>query len=532
MRGETGGGVPWENPGPFPSHRAAMSDLLRSEFALPSHANPAELADALEQAFGFLPQGRRRLERVYYDSFDGRLRRAGFGYAIEPDGDALAVWVAGPGGAWYEPVAVAAPPRFAQDLPSAPWRGPVAALLDCRALLPRPGIALMREMFVWEDAAGEALMRAELDIPALEAPPLPVRLRLVAVGCGHKRFRHTVGAVSGRFGLEPAPVGGRAEVSELSGVAGCRLDPAERADVAAKRILAAQWAAIRRNEAGVLDPIDTEFLHDFRVAVRRTRAALGQIKGVFPAAATLRYAQAFAELGRVTGEPRDLDVYLLDFERHREALPEAWHGELEPLRALLRERAAAAHARLNDYLKSPGYRSMARQWERFLHREPPARPTAPQAALPIRALAGRRIWKLYRRVVAEGLAIEPASPADRLHELRKTAKKLRYLLEFFRELYPPERIDPLIKALKGLQEHLGAYQDAQAQIGQLRDFAEALRATGAPTGTLLALGALLDRRYNHERRLREDFPDCFAGFAAAGRRRKFRRLFKPAAKPL
>jgi len=508
-----------------------MSDPLRSEFTLPPHANPTELVDTLEQAFGFLSQGRHRVKRVYYDSFDGRLRRAGFGCAIEPDGDALAVWVAGPGGVWHEPVAVATPPRFAQDLPPAPWRGPVAALLDCRALLPRPGIALLREIFVWEDAAGAALMRAELDIPELEAPPLPVRLRLVAVRCGPKRFRHTVEAVRGRFGLESAPAGGRAEALELSGAARFRLDPAERADAAARCILWTQWEAIRRNEAGVLDSVDTEFLHDFRVAVRRTRAALGQIKAVFPAKTTRRYAQAFAELGRVTGEARDLDVYLLDFERHREELPEALRDGLEPLRALLLERAAIAHARLNEHLTSPGYRGMVRSWERFLRRGPPTHPTAPQAALPIRGLADRRIWKLYRRVVAAGLAIEPASPADRLHELRKTAKKLRYLLEFFRELYTPERIDPLIGALKSLQEHLGAYQDAQAQIGPLRDFAEALRAAGAPTGTLLALGALLDRRYSHERRLREAFPACFARFVAAGRRKRFRRLFKPAARP-
>ena len=41
---------------------------------------------------------------------------------------------------------------------------------------------------------------------------------------------------------------------------------------------------LRINEDGVRKDLDSEFLHDFRVAVRRTRSALSQIKGVFPAA--------------------------------------------------------------------------------------------------------------------------------------------------------------------------------------------------------------------------------------------------------
>ncbi|HSQ57152.1 MAG TPA: CHAD domain-containing protein, partial [Gemmata sp.] len=103
--------------------------------------------------------------------------------------------------------------------------------------------------------------------------------------------------------------------------------------------------------------------------------------------------------------------------------------------------------------------------------------------------ASRRIWKLYRRVLREGAAITPASPPEAIHDLRKTAKKLRYLMEFFRSLYPTDKIGPLVKILKGLQDHLGAYQDVHVQIGQLRQFSAELRQADAPTETLLALGA-------------------------------------------
>lgn len=518
-----------------------MSDPHFLELTIPSQSTPAELAEGLEQALGLRPAGRHRSSLVYYDSFDWRLRRSGFEFAVELADTALSAILAGPGGERHEPVGIAIPPRFAQDLPAAAWRGRVAELLYPRALLPRVEISLAREEFLLEGEEGILLLRAVLESPALDRAgnplPLTARLRLDPIKGHRKTFRHIAERLRREFGLEPAESTLLSEALAASGITPAdpsalpciRFDPKLRADAAAKQILTALSATLAINEAGTRAETDIEFLHDFRVAVRRTRAALGQIKEVFPDATVRRYASGFGELGRITGEPRDLDVYLLDFERHREELPLASRPALDPLRALLASRSEAAHARLNSYLESSAYRRLIQGWERFLSLPVPRRPRSRNAAVPIRELADRRIWKLYRRVVEDGLAIAAESPAEQVHELRKTAKKLRYLMEFFRGLYPPEKIAPLIKILKGLQEHLGEYQDAHAQIAQLMSYADELRQTGAPTATLLALGALLDRRYVWEGQLREGFPECFAEFAEESHRRKFRHLFKPAA---
>src|SRR5262249_57562017 len=64
------------------------------------------------------------------------------------------------------------------------------------------------------------------------------------------------------------------------------LRPTLRADEAAKVILRGLLHVIKCNTEGVKNDIDTECLHDFRVAIRRTRAVLSQIKEVFPADVT------------------------------------------------------------------------------------------------------------------------------------------------------------------------------------------------------------------------------------------------------
>jgi len=59
-----------------------------------------------------------------------------------------------------------------------------------------------------------------------------------------------------------------------------QLDPDQRADEAAKEIQLGLLHTIEANVPGTKANLDPEFLHDLRVAVRRARSALTQIKGV------------------------------------------------------------------------------------------------------------------------------------------------------------------------------------------------------------------------------------------------------------
>ena len=51
---------------------------------------------------------------------------------------------------------------------------------------------------------------------------------------------------------------------------------------AVKHILQQQLASMEANELGIIARFDPEFLHDYRVAVRRVRCILSQMKGVLP----------------------------------------------------------------------------------------------------------------------------------------------------------------------------------------------------------------------------------------------------------
>ncbi len=72
-----------------------------------------------------------------------------------------------------------------------------------------------------------------------------------------------------------------------------------------------------RNLPGVLADVDPEALHDFRVAVRRTRATLKLGRPALPDGVRDRWEPELKWLGTLTTPVRDLDVVQLQLPAMR-----------------------------------------------------------------------------------------------------------------------------------------------------------------------------------------------------------------------
>ncbi|HZE06917.1 MAG TPA: CHAD domain-containing protein, partial [Solirubrobacteraceae bacterium] len=301
----------------------------------------------------------------------------------------------------------------------------------------------------------------------------------------------------------------------------------ERADSAAAAVLRALLDVIEANLEGTIEDLDSEFLHDLRVSVRRSRAVQRELKGVFPPAELAGFRAELRWLQQASGDARDLDVHVLEFDATRALVPEPMQDDLGPLLDVLGARRAKAHSRLVVDLRSRRATRLFSTWRAFLDRLREADETErPDAARPIGEVAGERIGKVYRQMVRMGGAIDEASPAEDYHELRKKGKELRYLLELFGgALYPGEVVKPMIKTLKGLQDVLGRHQDREVQIDLLRSLGPELAGAEGGAAALMALGALIARLADDERAARADFAGRFAEFAAKQQRRLVRDTF-------
>jgi CHAD domain-containing protein len=269
--------------------------------------------------------------------------------------------------------------------------------------------------------------------------------------------------------------------------------------------------AMLANWDGTVADIDSEFLHDFRVAVRRSRVVLANAGRVLPDDVRQRTREDFAWFGEITGNPRDLDVYQLEWPDYTADLDPIATKALLPLREHLGELREAAHTVLNAELNSARAAAAVQAWSGWLDgpMDPATLGDRSDEALPV--TVRRRIRRAHRRMIERGRTITPATPAEIVHELRKDAKKLRYLIECFSGLYDKSARGAFVTRLKTLQDTLGAHQDAEVHATALRAFADDPKG-GWSADTLLAIGQLIERLEQRRVARREELAERFGAF--------------------
>ncbi|MDD1614880.1 MAG: CHAD domain-containing protein [Methylococcaceae bacterium] len=455
--------------------------------------------------------------KTYYDSFDWRLYTNGITCEFKRSKTASTLLLRNlDNNLIIASTEIKEVPTFSQQFQAEEIRSVLEPLLDMRALL--AVCTLDYEIYHLNIINNDekTILRLVLE----EHDLFNNRVTLQPLKGYDKAAEHIIEILTTKLGLTPAKkpllltalkLQGR-KPNDYSSKLNINLDPDMRADIAAKYIYSHLLKAIKVNEQGTIADTDSEFLHDFRVAVRRTRAGFSQLKGVLPDKICAYYTEFFSWLGQSTGSTRDLDVYLLNFAQYQSSLPASIRDDLNPLYELLLAKQHKAQQELAKKLRSAKYLTTLSEWEQYLKAQAPLKPVEPNANLTIKQLADRRLWKNYKRVLQEGDAITEQSPSEALHELRKSCKKLRYLMEFFQSLYPENQIKHFIKNLKGLQEVLGSFQDLAVQENTLKLFSEEMLNNNVHANTLLAMGVLIQNLDTLRGNARKDFSAKFATF--------------------
>lgn len=415
---------------------------------------------------------------------------------------------------------------FCTDVPAGELRERLAPLIEVRALLAQFTLSRVCQVYHICNSDGKTVVRlqhvAEQAVGAgrtAEFPPLLV----VEMLRGYARPYEKVCALAGKYGLiatdrRPGAVGlaleglGFDHEQLISGftiqlVSGIRVG---EAFAAIGQELAKTMTA---NLAGVLADIDSEFLHDFRVALRRTRSLMSLLKGEM--ADDLSHFQAeFKWLFTVSGSLRDLDVYLLEQEQYSAMLPESLQSGLKFFFAELSRERKKARRKLKKDLSSDRFTRLIADWQAFLTALP-ARPADDLGGQDCRQVAERLIRRRHKQILKKGTRITGDSPPEALHELRIATKKFRYLIEFFRSLLAAEAVDGYLGHLKKLQNNLGQYNDLAVQQNMLAGYRYSLQESGRrQLETASALGGLIVHLAAEQGLVRARFDKAYEQFAS------------------
>ena len=503
------GGVLWSSPQASP-----ISAVLRA------------LAGTYTVAMGRPVTARR----TWLDSVDRRLYRAGMALTATAgtDGGAETLELSAADGA----TVTAGPdtagwPRLLGGLP-AELRPRLEPVLGVRALLPMVQVSSSSVAGRLLDAEGKTVLRLVYERPATIAGSrarLPGGLRLVPLR-GYATAAVRAGRIVQGAGLVRDDRSGYAAALAAAGVdpdatAPPVVRPELPGDVAVARVLLSFLDEMDAVHDGTVADVDIEFLHDFRVAVRRSRSVVRLLGDLLPADLVAWVTPELKWLGDLTAGSRDLDVHLQELPAVAAGLTSGRPEDLAPMAVHLRRLRASERRRLVRGLRSARYERWRARW-RIALAELAGRDGD---GATVQEIGAERLAGAYRRVLRRGARITPGSPADDLHDLRKRCKELRYLLEIFAPTLDPDGARSAIKELKALQDVLGTFQDSEAQREAIYALgAEMMAAGDAGSRTLLAMGEIAARLQESTRASRAEFATAFATFGRPSVPRRMARL--------
>jgi triphosphatase len=475
----------------------------------------------------------QRLENVYYDTADQRLRMRGLAFRVRKDGRRYVQTLKSGDvgglvayrGEWQNPLASAEPDLDLLPPQANEVLGGLVAPGELRSLFVTRVRRQVRRIATQANGGQPSLIEAALDLGAIEAnghsqpiaeielellegspkalydlaleldalTPLQVETRSKSV----RGYTLAKGEPPGWHKAEPLELRPRATVSAALGkiLRGC----------------VQHWCA---NEAAALDGRDPEGVHQVRVGLRRLRSALSVFRRLIDPE---RRAWLSGEARRILiglGPARDWDVFLT--ESLAPVLAARPHD-----RSLLALRASAEAARAEGYaaaratLADPSYTRFLLELGRWIEaggwREDPTPKGREWFERPIVAFASRLLAKRHRKALRLGREFAGLTPAER-HRLRIALKKLRYATEFFHSLYRKKASQRYLEALKDLQDTLGHLNDAAVaeRLVKVLDERAGAQRSALATGSGLTLGWLARGAADAE----PEVQDAWQAFAA------------------
>ncbi|RCJ27104.1 metal-binding protein [Nostoc minutum NIES-26] len=240
-------------------------------------------------------------------------------------------------------------------------------------------------------------------------------------------------------------------------------------------------------EKSVKKDEDPEALHQMRVGMRRLRTATSR----FEIALNLPKPARDKNIGKIArrlGSLRDLDVLKEALEKlYQPHLPRKEQESLQTAFDALAKQRKDAFSNVQTTLKDESYKSLKQALEEWLDKPS----YQPVASLPIQQVLPDLLlpevsrfllhpgWLVGTQVVdsevtvntnwkAEKLEQQLTTQGDTIHDLRKQAKRVRYQMELFTDLYG-ESYAAYIAEVKSIQEILGTLQDSAVMSEWLVD---------------------------------------------------------------
>ncbi len=232
--------------------------------------------------------------------------------------------------------------------------------------------------------------------------------------------------------------------------------------------------ALIQEADGVRHSLDIEYVHRMRVASRRLRSALALFDVCYPKKQADNWQKEIKRITKSLGAARDTDVQLEMLDGFKAGLEDKkLVAGIDRLVLRLRQKRTKLQEKvvgsLDRFDESGVYQNMEENLRQVM-----VRAKLDDVAKTSDYLYERSyslvMWRLEELLAYEMYVYQPEAVLQH-HSMRIAAKRLRYTMEIFEELYG-KTIKPFIKSVKQLQEILGDMHDSDVWIEFIPQFTE------------------------------------------------------------
>lgn len=204
----------------------------------------------------------------------------------------------------------------------------------------------------------------------------------------------------------------------------------------------------------------TEDLHQFRVNIRKSRAFLKEFGFLIPKKHLKYFNVNLSMFASQTNQKRDLDVI-------KERLG-ALDKDHKMIQKDIKQQQKHEHHNIQKMLKSQTFKNFFYTYQDMLKNDTLL--TSENHTGSIENTARQIIQYLHHKIIRQIDDLENYFDVEKLHKIRISFKKLRYLLEEFQHIFGEEKIEKMINKGKKLQTLLGDYNDTVNQKKLLHNY--------------------------------------------------------------
>lgn len=521
--------------------KQVIARMIQNSWLLEDEAQLLNLLEALNNKFTVSDSSQTTHRITYLDTFDWRIWRKGDVLEYhESDKQKKLIWRTIDYRLVHVEIPVDECPDFINDIPGWLRPEPLAETTWPRALVQQVMSRTGQQTYELRDSADKVVCRLVIIREVLRhsnnrsGDALADRLQIDVMRGYEKEFRR-VEKIIHKIGLD---VYGRDPLVKLLNQRDRRpcdyshnlrlqLHPNQRADVAAKQIMLQLIQMMEANESGIKEDLDIEYLKDYRYAIQRANSLVKQLKQVIPEDTRKRFSKELQWIDTETSRLQELNLWLLDFESHRQQIESDLRPNLDELHEWLFRQRHVELLKVVKLFETEHYKKFMKRWRVYLECAVPDHSVLKRAEKPVLKVAGRQIWKAYKKLAGHEDAFVMHILQSDLVEMGRTSSTLYDLLTLSRTLFPDASIATLSTALQSFRVALENCLEKQGEAQALRGFMLAMKKAGLKDKkSALAMDMLLERIMEKHTDCLSELQLAYVRIAHADMHNTYERLFK------